>query len=185
MPQGGAVIAVSHDALRDLRCDARTGQVRPERCSHCMEIDHSPLGILRDDARLGSLPALADHDGIAFSVSDDLLACNPGAEEKQKELEPIFRRYGVDVVFSGHNHFYERSKPIHGILYVTAGTGGARLSNIKGKKPFSAAQISEYGFVGVTLSPTSLLLEFIDDQGRVRDRHVIKKGAPGVGAQKL
>ncbi len=94
----------------------------------------------------------------------------------QKELEPVFRRHGVDVVFQAHNHHYERLKPIHGIQYVTTGTGGARLYKFGGKKPFSAEQISEYGFVGVTLKPDSLVLEFIDEQGRVRDRHIIKKG---------
>lgn len=103
----------------------------------------------------------------------------------QKELEPVFRRHKVDVVFQGHNHHYERLKPISGIQYVTSGTGGARLYELGGKKPFSAEQLSEYGFVGVTLRSDSLLLEFIDYHGRVRDRHIIKKGAPDGDIQKL
>ena len=41
-------------------------------------------------------------------------------------LEPLFLQYGVDVVFSGHEHFYERMKPQKGIVYITQG-GGAKL----------------------------------------------------------
>jgi predicted phosphodiesterase len=41
-------------------------------------------------------------------------------------LEPLFLKYGVSVVFSGHEHFYERLKPQKGITYFTNG-GGAKL----------------------------------------------------------
>ncbi|MFN7988931.1 MAG: metallophosphoesterase [Thermoanaerobaculia bacterium] len=38
-------------------------------------------------------------------------------------LVPLFERYGVDVVFSGHDHAYERSQ-VSGIRYVMTGGGG-------------------------------------------------------------
>lgn len=41
-------------------------------------------------------------------------------------LEPLFVEHGVNVVFSGHEHFYERLKPQQGIAYFTAG-GSAKL----------------------------------------------------------
>jgi predicted phosphodiesterase len=41
-------------------------------------------------------------------------------------LEPLFTRYRMDVVFSGHEHFYERVKPQKGIYYFTCG-GSAKL----------------------------------------------------------
>lgn len=41
-------------------------------------------------------------------------------------VEPLFLKYGVNVVFSGHEHFYERLKPQKGIAYFTAG-GSAKL----------------------------------------------------------
>jgi predicted phosphodiesterase len=41
-------------------------------------------------------------------------------------LEPLFLKYGMDVVFAGHEHFYERVKPQKGIHYFTCG-GSAKL----------------------------------------------------------
>jgi len=39
-------------------------------------------------------------------------------------LEPLFTKYGVDVVFSGHDHVYERVQPQKGIYYFTEGSSG-------------------------------------------------------------
>ena len=54
-------------------------------------------------------------------------------------VEPLFVANGVDVVFSGHEHFYERIKPQKGITYITQG-GGAKLraGNIRTRSPLTA-----------------------------------------------
>jgi len=41
-------------------------------------------------------------------------------------IEPLFIKYNLQVVFAGHEHFYERIKPQKGIHYFTAG-GSAKL----------------------------------------------------------
>ncbi len=41
-------------------------------------------------------------------------------------IEPMFVKYGLNVVFAGHEHFYERLKPQKGIQHFTAG-GSAKL----------------------------------------------------------
>ena len=41
-------------------------------------------------------------------------------------IEPMFIKYNLNVVFAGHEHFYERLKPQKGIHYFTAG-GSAKL----------------------------------------------------------
>jgi predicted phosphodiesterase len=46
--------------------------------------------------------------------------------ELRQVLEPLFTKYGVSVVFAGHEHFYERLKPQIGIYYFIAG-GSAKL----------------------------------------------------------
>ncbi len=42
----------------------------------------------------------------------------------RKVLEPLFVTYGVDIVFAGHDHVYERVRPQHGIYYFTEGASG-------------------------------------------------------------
>jgi 3',5'-cyclic AMP phosphodiesterase CpdA len=39
-------------------------------------------------------------------------------------LEPLFLKYNVSVVLTGHDHFYERVKPQKGITYFVVGSGG-------------------------------------------------------------
>jgi predicted MPP superfamily phosphohydrolase len=39
-------------------------------------------------------------------------------------LEPLFLKYNVSLVLSGHDHFYERVKPQKGIQYFVVGSGG-------------------------------------------------------------
>jgi hypothetical protein len=40
-------------------------------------------------------------------------------------LEPLFVRHGVDAVFSGHEHIYQRARLQQGILYFVSGAAGA------------------------------------------------------------
>ena len=40
----------------------------------------------------------------------------------REQLEPLFVKYGVSAVFTGHEHFYERIKPQKGIAYFIAGS---------------------------------------------------------------
>ena len=55
----------------------------------------------------------------------------------QDNLSPLFETYGVDMVFSGHSHHYERTKPIangtttaSGVTYIVTGGGGAELAGL-------------------------------------------------------
>ena len=39
-------------------------------------------------------------------------------------LEPVFVKYGINAVFAGHDHVYERIKPQKGITYFVGGSSG-------------------------------------------------------------
>lgn len=39
----------------------------------------------------------------------------------------LFEKYGVNMVFSGHNHFYQRTNMINGVTYIINGGGGGTL----------------------------------------------------------
>lgn len=90
-------------------------------------------------------------------------------------LTPLFSRHGVDIVFQGHNHHYERSKPLGGVVYVVAGSGGAELHRRWRWHRWSKKFIKDHGFVGVALDAESLSFEFVDADGAVRDRSEIRK----------
>jgi len=48
--------------------------------------------------------------------------------ECQSAFEPLFNKYGVDVVLHGHKHFYERQAPV---LPTSNGTGVADPNGLK------------------------------------------------------
>jgi hypothetical protein len=73
----------------------------------------------------------------------------------QRALAPLFQRYGVDVVFQGHDHHYERSEPINGVTYVVTGGGGAPLRGAAGAA-WTAVKESAYHYVTVQASPTRI-----------------------------
>lgn len=62
-----------------------------------------------------------------------------GSDTKLREIiEPIFLKYGMNVVFTGHEHFYERIKPQKGIYYFISGAGGKlREGNVKTGSPLT------------------------------------------------
>ena len=43
---------------------------------------------------------------------------------KRRVLEPLFIKHGVSVVFTGHDHLYERVKPQNGIVHFVVGSSG-------------------------------------------------------------
>jgi len=49
---------------------------------------------------------------------------HPPALHWRDAIHPLARKYGVEVVFQGHNHTYERFV-VDGVTYVTTGGGGA------------------------------------------------------------
>jgi predicted phosphodiesterase len=84
---------------------------------------------------------------------------------------PAFRRGGVDLVLAGHEHDYQRSRPVRGTTYVVSGatthlrrTGSAR---------FTAASCARHHFVDLLVSPTALRLHAIGSQGQLLDRVVL------------
>jgi hypothetical protein len=58
--------------------------------------------------------------------------------ELREVVEPIFLKYGVNAVFAGHEHFYERIKPQKGIYYFISGAGGKlRSGDVKDNSPLT------------------------------------------------
>lgn len=62
-----------------------------------------------------------------------------GSDKQLREVvEPIFVKYGVNLVLTGHDHFYERVKPQKGIYYFVAGAGGKlRPGDVRDNSPIT------------------------------------------------
>jgi 3',5'-cyclic AMP phosphodiesterase CpdA len=95
-----------------------------------------------------------------------------GAEvDLQQLVEPLFVENGVDVVFSGHEHFYERMKPQKGIVYITQG-GGAKLrrGNIRDNSAITAKGFdTDRSFTLIEIKDDQMFFETISRMGQVVD----------------
>jgi hypothetical protein len=81
-----------------------------------------------------------------------------GSDTKLREVvEPIFLKYGVNAVFAGHEHFYERIKPQKGIYYFISGAGGKlRDGDVKKGSPLTEKAFDK--------DMSFMLLEIVDDK---------------------
>ena len=91
-------------------------------------------------------------------------------------LEPILIKYGVDVVFSGHDHFYERIKPQHGIYYfVSGGAAKLRTGDVKRSVLTEKSFDAGYHFMLVELTQDACHFQVISDQGATVDSGVLPR----------
>ena len=85
-------------------------------------------------------------------------------------IEPLFVKYGVNAVFAGHEHFYERIKPQKGIAYFTSG-GAAKLreGDIQ-RTPLTAKGFdTEQSFMVVEIDGDVMRFQTISRHGLVVD----------------
>lgn len=98
------------------------------------------------------------------------------AELQRSKLEPIFLKYGVNVVLSGHEHFYERIKTQKGIAYFTIGNSGkVRRGDLKKTDLTAKGWDQGYGFALMEISGDDLFFEAISDQGELIDSGTIHR----------
>ena len=110
---------------------------------------------------------------------------------------PLFQKYNVDLVLSGHAHNYERSYPMNyndarparpllvnhekspyinqiGTVFTIVGTGGESIQGVD-SKPYLASIYEGFGCLNVQIHGKSLSAEFYTDKGETIDHFVIIK----------
>jgi hypothetical protein len=114
----------------------------------------------------------------------------------QSILAPLLSQYKVDLVFNGHNHYYERTYPLRGggpaptvtdtnlhyyknpdgVIYATTGSCGAPLYDI-GSAYYLAVAVKNYQFakINVFTNNTLHMETFLDDGTTLIDDFWIEK----------
>jgi 3',5'-cyclic AMP phosphodiesterase CpdA len=98
----------------------------------------------------------------------------------RQTLEPLFIKYGVSVVLTGHDHFYERIKPQNGIVYFVVGSGGKlRGGNIDRNSGLTAKGFdTDLAFLAAEISGDEMYFNTISRQGTIIDSGMIQRRKP-------
>jgi predicted phosphodiesterase len=97
--------------------------------------------------------------------------------QMRQPLEPLFLKYNVSVVFTGHDHFYERIKPQKGIVYFVCGSGGQlRKGNIDKSTGLTAAgNDQDQAFLIAEINGDEMWFNAISRAGKVFDSGVFTR----------
>jgi predicted MPP superfamily phosphohydrolase len=92
-------------------------------------------------------------------------------------LEPLFITYNVSVVFTGHDHVYERLKPQKGITYFVAGSGGQlRPGNIDRRSGLTAKGFdTDQAFMAAEIIGDEMYFNAISRRGQIVDSGVVTR----------
>ena len=98
------------------------------------------------------------------------------AEQQRALLEPLFLKHGVNVVLSGHEHFYERIKPQKGIAYFIVGSSAKLRKGDLQKSDLTAfGDDSEYAFMLMEIVGDELFFQTINQSGKTIDVGSVKR----------
>ena len=142
-------------------------------------LDSSSPGLFGDDA--GEQLAWLD-DALASSRNQWKVVCmhhpvfssgshgsTPGAQDV---LGPVLARRAVDLVLTGHDHHYERSRPVDGVTHVVSG-GGCKTTPV-GRSRFTAAAASALQYLHVDVVGDRLTGRCVRADGQVLDRFELR-----------
>src|SRR5262245_3337351 len=91
-------------------------------------------------------------------------------------LEPLFVKYGVQAVYSGHDHIYERFKPQKGIIYFVSGAGGQlRKGDLRRSSNTAAGFDQDQSFMLNEIAGDDLYFQVISRTGQTVDRGTIHR----------
>src|SRR5215211_3150635 len=103
-----------------------------------------------------------------------------GSDTKLRDVvEPIFVKHGVNVVFTGHEHFYERIKPQKGIYYFISGAGGKlREGDVNQRSPLTEKGYDkDMSFMLIEISDKEMHFQVISRTGETVDSGVLQRQA--------
>ncbi|WPB80585.1 metallophosphoesterase [Archangium violaceum] len=108
----------------------------------------------------------------------------------RREFTPLFEKYGVDLVLTGHDHHYERSQPMKGNAvgpsgernptYLVVGGGGAALRPFATSKPSWTVvrNDQDHGYLDVKVEEGTLAAQVLTPSGKLVDSFTLTKDLP-------
>lgn len=98
------------------------------------------------------------------------------AELQRRQLEPVFLKHGVNVVFTGHEHFYERVKPQKGVAYFIIGSSAKlRKGDLRKSEQTVYGNDTDYSFMLVEVVGNELYFQAISHKGVTLDAGSIRR----------
>jgi Calcineurin-like phosphoesterase len=94
----------------------------------------------------------------------------------REQLEPLFVKYGVNLVLTGHEHFYERIKPQKGITHIVAGSSAKLRQGNIGASDLTAKGFDQgYAFILMEIDGNVLQFQTINEVGKTVDAGTIQR----------
>jgi hypothetical protein len=142
---------------------------------HFVALDSELIGIEQVEWLEQDLAASTRPWKVVFVHRPPFSSGEHGSDEDVRgSFVPVFEKYGVRLVLSGHEHDYERTKVINGVTYVVSGGGGRETRDV-GSSAFTAFSEAVLHFLYVEASPERLVLHAIDGMGREFDQAFVSR----------
>jgi Calcineurin-like phosphoesterase len=94
----------------------------------------------------------------------------------REQLEPLLDEYHVNVVFSGHDHVYERIKPRHDVFYFVLGNSGQlRRHDLRPSPELAAGFDTDCDFMMVEISGDDFYFETVSRTGQIVDHGTLPR----------
>ena len=159
------------------------------------ELEKRPAGLLGAAARFFALDSRSLDDAQLSWLREQLAASGSAwkicflhhplytsgryqwaARALRLALEPILVSGNVDVVLSGHEHFYERLQPQRGVAYfISGGAGSLRRGDIRPSSVDARGFDRDYHFMLMEISGDELYFQAISRTGETIDAGVITR----------
>jgi predicted phosphodiesterase len=95
---------------------------------------------------------------------------------RRRTLEQALIEHGVDVVFAGHEHLYERLVPQRGVMYFVAGaTGSVRVGDLQPSAYLAKGYDRDLSFMLLEIAGDTMYFQAINRVGETIDSGRIKK----------
>lgn len=128
------------------------------------------------------------HHHPPFSSDDDdfgntYAEASTLGDDEVRSVVPLYEKHGVDIVFYGHIHTYERSWPIsnkktvkeNGVLYLNIGGAGGSLENAAPTRSWFTNKLrTAHHFGYISIHHDQLNFQAIDENGNIFDSFNLK-----------